>query len=383
MSHPTTGLVLSGGGARGAYEVGVLRAIAEVLGPERTASAFQVFTGTSVGALNATWVAAHAERGDWDIAGLASRWRELRIDTHLRLNPLRRLLPGRRRATWSLLDVRALARLMTETMPWGQLHHNIDTGHIHALAVACLEVGTGRTVVFAETSPDVHFRPTRDPSRSGRTARITAEHILASTALPFLFPPRRIDGAWFSDGGLRFNTPLAPALRLGAERVVVISLLHDRTDEGPKAPPAEFPSPSFLAGKMLNALLLDPLVHDIQVMDRFNAMIDVLHEVLEDDEMARVDAVIAERRGLPYRKVERLVFRPSADIGELAATYVRQLSSRRPATALLTRAMHMGETTESDLLSFLLFDKAFVEPLLELGYADGIAHGEAIARFFA
>ncbi len=377
-----TGLVLSGGGARGAYEVGVLQAIVEILGPGQCQSAFQVFTGTSVGALNATWLAAHADQPDMGVHGLAEKWSQLRIDDHLRLSRFRDLIPRRRSGAWSLLDINALAELMTGTMPWARLHRNIDSGAVQALAVACLEVATGQTVIFAETGPDVTFHPTHSPSRVGRTTRINAEHILASTSLPFLFPPRKIDGSWFVDGGLRFNTPIAPALRLGAKRVCVISLLSDKDNEIPPVAPIEFPSPSFLAGKILNALLLDPMVHDLQVLDRFNALIDVLDEVLTDEEQARVDAVITEKRGMPYRRVDRIIFRPTVDIGEMAAQFIRKIRVRRPATALLTQAMKFGESTESDLLSFLMFDKTFVEPLIDLGYQDAKNRRDEIEAFF-
>jgi NTE family protein len=379
---PVTGLVLSGGGARGAYEVGVLQAIVEIIGPGQCQSAFQVYTGTSVGALNATWLAAHADQPDMGIHGLAEKWSELRIDEHLRLNRLRDLIPRKSSGTWSLLNIGPLAKLMTSTMPWARLHQNIQSGAVHALAVACLEVATGQTVIFAETAPNVTFRPTRSPSRQGRTTQINAEHILASTSLPFLFPPRKIDGSWFVDGGLRFNTPIAPALRLGAERVCVISLLSETDATTPKVAPIEFPSPSFLAGKILDALLLDPMVHDIQVLDRFNALMDVLDDVLTEEEQARVDDVITERRGMPYRRIDRLLFRPTADIGEMAAQFVKKIRVRRPATAILTQAMKFGESKESDLLSFLMFDKTFVEPLIDLGYQDAKNRRDEIEAFF-
>jgi NTE family protein len=316
------------------------------------------------------------------VHGLAEKWMQLRIDDHLRLSRFRDLIPRKRTGAWSLLDITALAELMTGTMPWARLHRNIESGAVDALAVACLEVATGRTFIFAETAPDVTFRPTQSPSRVGRTTRINADHILASTSLPFLFPPRQIDGSWFVDGGLRFNTPIAPALRLGAKRLCVISLLSEQDIAIPKVSPIDVPSPSFLAGKILNALLLDPMVHDIQVLDRFNDLIGVLNEVLTDEEQARVDAVMTERRGQPYRCVDRLIFRPTEDIGEMAAQFIRKIRVRRPATAILTQAMKFGESNESDLLSFLMFDKTFVEPLIDLGYQDAKKRRDEIEAFF-
>jgi NTE family protein len=124
------------------------------------------------------------------------------------------------------------------------------------------------------------------------------------------------------------------------------------------------------------------MVHDIQVLDRFNALMDVLDDVLTEEEQARVDDVITERRGMPYRRIDRLLFRPTADIGEMAAQFVKKIRVRRPATAILTQAMKFGESKESDLLSFLMFDKTFVEPLIDLGYQDAKNRRDEIEAFF-
>jgi len=386
MTNPShrTGVVLSGGGARGAYEVGVLQGIVEALASAATEAPFSVFTGTSVGALNATWLAAHADRPDMAVDGLAAQWRELRIDTHLRLRPLWQLFG---KGTWSLLDVRALADLMTGSVPWDRLHHNVAAGHVHALAVAALEVATGRTVVFAELDDDTPFLPTRSANRVGERTRIGPEHVLGSTALPFLFPSREVGCRWFADGGLRFNTPISPALRLGADKLVIVSLLHDGFSSATGAPACgpdqRYPSPAFLAGKTLNALLLDPIVHDLQMLDRFNRVWATLERVLPPEALAEAHRVIAEERGLAYRQVQTLVFRPSEDIGVIAARWLSKLRSRRPVTFLLTRAMRAGVASESDLASFLLFDHGFADALIALGLADARARADEIRAFFS
>ncbi|MCA9543660.1 MAG: patatin-like phospholipase family protein, partial [Myxococcales bacterium] len=213
------GIVLSGGGARGAYEVGVVSGVVEVLGRgPKDPPPFRVFTGTSVGAINATWLAAHTDRGDLDVAGLAQVWTDLRLPVHLRLDPLRLLGLKRIAARWldrehlgpSILDPRPLDAVVAHAIPWERLHANARTGALHALVVAALEVATGRTTLFHETGPDCEFRPSRDPRRRAWPGPIEVDQVLASAAIPLVFPARRVGHAWFCDGGLRFNTPIAP-----------------------------------------------------------------------------------------------------------------------------------------------------------------------------
>lgn len=397
MSRPITGLVLSGGGARGAYEVGVLQGVAEVLGKRADdPPPFQVFTGASVGAINATYYAAHAHRGDLGAAGLVDVWRTLRLPVHLRIDPLR--LTGARRllSRWrgepqlgtSLLDPAALDAVVRDSIPWKHLHANVDAGRVRALIIAALRVNDGRTCMFYEASDACVFRPSRDPRREARATRIVDQHVLASSAIPVVFPARRIDGRWFCDGGVRFNTPIAPAIRAGAERLMVISLMHPGAAEDP-APHGEeqYPNPLFLLGKVLNALLLDPITYDLQVLHRFNRMIEVLDETLDPDARQRVDAVVAQARGVAYRALDTLVFQPSEDLGRLAAAHLRRhgdaLQIGRIARWMLRRAAATDATWEDDLASYVLFDGAFAARLIELGRTDAHDRAAEVRAFFA
>ena len=405
----TTALVLSGGGARGAYAAGVVAGIVEVLGATAGGPApFGIFTGTSVGAINATFLAAHGDRGDLGVEALEAVWRGLRLPVHVRIDPLRlltgsrlaqstvgaavgagwRRLTGRKPAATlggSLLDPEPLDAVVRDAIPWTRLHGNLDAGRVRALVVAALQVATGRTAVFHETCPGHAFRASKDPRREAVPARITAAHVLASAAIPLVFPARRIGAGWYCDGGLRFNTPIAPAIRAGAERLVVVSLLH-RPAVPRAVSEAEYPNLLFLMGKVLNALLLDPVAYDLQVLDRFNRLVDVLHDTLSPAERARVDAVLTRSRGLPYRKLETLVFTPSRDLGELAAEHLRVGG---PPTVgwlgetLLRRAGQPGATWEDDLASYLLFDGGFAAQLIALGKADVRARADEVLRFFA
>jgi NTE family protein len=392
-------IVLSGGGVRGAYEVGVIAGLVEVLGLGASERApFRVFAGTSVGAINAAYLASHADRSDLAIGGLEALWRGLCLDSHLRVEfaqhvwGLRRLPWIARRAErnygWCLLDPRPLAALVTNGVDWTQLRANTASGAVHALIVAALNIGSGRTTMFAELGPGAEFRPSRDPLRAYATSQIHAEHVLASAALPLLFPARRIGDAYYCDGGLRFNTPIAPAIRAGADRLVIIPVLKEtRSTELAQQRVVEYPKLTFLAGKLLNALLADPLQYDLQILNRFNRLVDVLEDALEPHELARVDAVTAETRGAPYRRLSTLVIRPTQDIGLMAGDYIR---SERPGTRLpglegwlFRYARKRTQVREADWASYVLFDGEFADQLIALGKRDAHAKADEIRAFFA
>lgn len=398
-----TGLVLSGGGARGAYEAGVLSGIVDVMGfAADDPTPFQVFSGTSVGAINATWAAAHAHRGDLDVSGLREQWRRLSLDTHLRLD-LPGLLGLRSRAAqvaarfgidvdlgerWgrSVVDPRPLERIVEGGIPWDRLHDNVRAGVVHAAIVAALQIRTGRTAMFAELAPGVHFRPSRDPRRYASPEPLTADHVLASAAIPFLFPSRRVEGDYYCDGGLRFNTPIAPALRCGAERLVVVSLLSSPAvqAEHPEVQDQRvqaYPHLRFLAGKLVNALLLDSVDYDMYVLDRFNRLLDTLESALDPAQLLEVQKVLEETRGMSYRYVDILYFRPSEDIGQIAAAHARR-AGHGSSTIRAATWMFRSGTFEDDLLSFMFFDGDFAERLIELGRKDVAARADDVRAFF-
>ncbi|NOY90050.1 MAG: patatin-like phospholipase family protein [Deltaproteobacteria bacterium] len=398
-----TGIVLSGGGARGAYEVGVIAGIVDVLREEGLSSSpFDVFTGTSVGAINAAWLAAHADQPDMNIDGLIAQWRGLRLEKHIRFDPLR-FLSGNKLGPWlarlrgehgerwgrSLLDPRALEEIVEQHIPYDRLRQNVRDGDVRALVVAALEVGTGRTTLFADVADKDLFKVSRDPRRQARYEQITARHVLASAAIPLLFPSRRIGRRYYCDGGVRFNTPISPAIRAGADRLVVISLLFEdeivrlSADETDSEMEAAYPSPIFLLGKILNALLLDPVKYDLQVLDRMNRLLNTLEETLEPAEMERVRDVMRETRGLPYRQLGALEFHPSKDIGGLASDYARTLRIRNLPAAIFSGAAHFRGAMESDLLSFVLFDGGFAERLIALGRRDAQRRAARIRQFFS
>lgn len=396
----STGIVLSGGGARGAYEAGVVAGLMEVLKPKR--APFDVLCGTSVGALNAAYLASYAHMPDMNAPGLISQWQALDLNRHLKFD-IRGVL-GRKRASVSMppsaaaeprgprfvgrsmLHTGAIDELVEHAVQWDRLRENVASGAVRALIVAALHITSGKTTVFAEMAGGASFKGTRDPRRTPVVGPISAEHILASAAIPLLFPARRVGTEYYCDGAMRYNTPIAPAIRAGAERLVVISLLSEIPQELDDIPLAQrlaaYQSPVFLIGKVLNALLLDPLNYDLQILDRFNRLIATLEVALTHDEMLRVNAMLEENRGLAYRKVDTLVFRPSKDIGRMARERSKHIKSSMFSTWLLARTATLGALWESDLLSFILFDKGFAHELIQLGRDDTVARAAEIRRFF-
>lgn len=409
-----TALVLSGGGARGAYEVGVVEGIIEALGlGAADRPPFAIFAGSSVGAINAAFLAAHTDRGDLAVHDLRDVWADLRPDRTLHPDPFglfgwslpmasalftrgaRRALKPRRAN--SLLHPEPFERLVERAIPWDRLRRNIARGKTHALIVAALKIATGQTGMFAELAPGADFRPSKDPRRLGVATTLGPEHVLASAAIPLIFPARRIGRSYYCDGGVRFNTPIAPAIRTGADRLVVITLQRRPEAIAADAPPPSmdppggveerYPNALVLLGKLLNALLLDPISYDLHVLERMNRLLDALDQTQSAAAMRRLDEEMIRLRRAPYRKLDTLVFSPSGDIGRMAGKYLRtHLPRWRPgplAAWAIGRAASDGASWESDLASYVLFDGAFAHELMEMGRADALADAARIRAFFA
>lgn len=398
--------MLSGGGARGAFQVGVVAGILEVLeGAAIPQAPFNVLCGTSVGAINAAYLASHAGVSHMEIQGLIEAWKSLKLSEHLRVN-LRSLFGGglftgisqdeafddapsseRPIPARALLDSLPLVQLVKNRVDFDRLHDNVSQGIVHAIVITALEIGSGRTTMFIEAQDRVSFPQSKDPRRNVRRERIGLQHILASAALPLVFPPRRVHGEAYCDGGVRFNTPIAPAIRAGADRLVVISLLSDEPHPEVSEVPVEvreasYKNPVFLMGKVLNALLLDPIHYDLQVLERFNRMIETMESVLTKDQMAAFQRVVREERNMTYRKLKTLVFRPSTDMGEIAVEYARGIRAEGLGARLLHRLARQRAVWHSDLVSFLCFDGGFAEAIIELGRRDALRRADEILRFF-
>lgn len=385
-------MILSGGGARGAYEVGVLWYIFDDLTRMRGAPPkIDILCGTSVGAINACYLAAHFADPVLGMRRLVQLWSELQITKVLGFGPkqfvgIPRVLLGGGGEGTGLFDVRPMAEIVQREISWRAVSRALRRKHLRALTVSTTEVTTGRTVVFMQTSPDVDVPRTAPPRTLFRGDHIGPHHALASAAIPLLFPPVRIDGELYLDGGLRQNTPIAPALRLGATHIFAIGSSREfkgvRAHEG--AGDVKVPGAAFLLGKVLNAFLLDHVDVDLELLNRLN---HVIRDGTKHYGPGFLDAMTREahkRNAPPYRYVNALTLRPTEDMGKLAAEHVRRgkLIGNPFLTRRLLTALDSGAGDEADLASYLLFDGHFCRQLIEMGRADAHAHRDEILAFF-
>jgi NTE family protein len=404
---PKYALIMSGGGARGAYEAGVLSWVLDDL-PRRLGRPvrFQIVTGTSVGAIHACYVAATFGRPDAG-KGLIDIWHSLRVGGVYNVGvsdmvgiPLRLLgFRGRKTAPpegaiperlTGLLDTLPLERLVRESIPWANLRYLVETGEIEAVAVAATEISSGKSVVWVDNREGIVRYWARDPFVIARPAKLSPAHALASAAIPFLFPAPRIDGSYFCDGGLRLNTPLSPALRLGADRLLIVGLRHVPTpaEEAALATnrEANYSSLAYLAGKVLNALLLDHVDYDVDRLRLVNAILDTGARAYGPDFLRRINEVIEKMRGTPYRVVRDLYVLPSKDLAVMAAECLDSHRGDGGLRAWLSdaalRYSVYGIAGEADLLSYLYFDQCYAEHLIALGRADAEARGDELVEFF-
>ncbi|MBI3570364.1 MAG: patatin-like phospholipase family protein [Gammaproteobacteria bacterium] len=373
--RPRIGLVLAGGGARAAYQVGVLKAIAEML-PRESPNPFPILCGSSAGAINATTLAIYATRFQEGVRRLAYVWRNFNVHQVFRADAPGVLANG---ARWmaamilgglgrhnprALLDRAPLRRLLQQTMPCARIQGSIDAGALYALSVTASGYGTGQSVTFFQgVSSLAAWRRSR---RVGSAANITIDHLMASSAIPFIFSAVKINREYFGDGSMRQIAPISPALHLGAERVLVVGVRHESLVTSVRADVDEYPSLAQIAGHVLNSIFLDSLEADLERLQRINKTISLI----STDQL--------REGGVTLRSVDVLVIAPSADLEKIAARHAHHL----PRTIrFLLRGLGAFNRHGSNLVSYLLFEKPFCRELIDLGYKDAMHRKEEILRF--
>ncbi|KAB7619551.1 patatin-like phospholipase family protein [Alkalilimnicola sp. S0819] len=372
--RPRTGLILSGGGARAAYQVGVLKAVADLL-PPRAGNPFPVICGTSAGAINAVGLASHASRFRTGVRGLEAVWGSFhagqvyRTDLH---GMLRRALQwfsaiffagiGARRPI-SLLDNSPLVHLLQRLIHFERVERAIEAGDLHAVSVTASCYGSGQSVCFFQGKEGI--TPWRRARRIGRRATLGLEHLLASAAIPAIFPAVSVGGEYYGDGSVRQLAPISPALHLGADRVMVIGVSADTELSSPSGGLRRQPTPAEMAGHLLNSAFLDSLEGDLERLERINRTLDLLP-----------DEARASRIGL--RPVQVLTIAPSEPINEIAVRYARELPRR---IRFFLRGSGATDSGGSVLISYILFEAAYCRALMRLGYDDAMRREHEVLRF--
>jgi NTE family protein len=405
-------VVLSGGGARGAYEAGVIHYVRNEIATDLGFQPrFDILSGTSVGAINACFLAATADRPDRQGQGLADVWNSLRIEDVFALPPRQlidasRWFLGRHDGRMSLLQTEPLESFVARNAPWTKIRRNLRDGYVDALTVTATHIKSGHPTVFVQQAPGHPPPILATPDTVLRPTRIGPRHALASAAIPLIFPAVALGGELFCDGGLRMNTPLGPALSLGADRVLVVGLRHETPADPPAAPasdeaveasPAEaralaaeaaaYPSAPFLFGKVLDSLLLDQVEHDLQRLRRLNALLVEAREKFGNRFMRRLGELQSPYFGIPYKPVGEVYVKPSEDLGRIAADHVERAADQVGGlSGRLLRRLAAGDTGpmgEKDLASYLLFHGPYAHDLIALAREDCRRVHDALLAFFA
>ncbi|MCA3149326.1 MAG: patatin-like phospholipase family protein [Burkholderiales bacterium] len=388
-----TGLVLTGGGARAAYQVGVLQALRLILDTEGVApqrSPFGVVCGTSAGAINATALACRADHFDEALDKLSQVWENFSAEQVYQSDVLSVLRTGTRWLTmltagWafrrsrklkprSLFDNTPLVNLLHNMIDLPRLERALVSGDLHALAITASDYSSGRHVTFYQT-PQV-VKPWVRSQRIAVPDQITIEHLVASSAIPFIFPatPLYLEGklAYFGDGSMRQLAPISPAIHLGAERVLVIGAGQINAENRFVGPPSDsgngintYPTLAQIAGHAMSSIFLDSLAMDIERLERVNKTIGLIPPEV--------------RRNSSLREIDVLVIAPSQRIDAIAAKHIEALP--RPVRALLG-AVGATEVKGAALASYLLFEKPFTSELIRLGFSDALKRRDDVKRFF-
>lgn len=371
-----TGLILTGGGARAAYQVGVLKAIAEFL-PRRSHIPFQIVCGTSAGALNAATLAINAKNFSMGVQYLVNTWKNFHASQIYRTDVLGvfnnsmlwiagillRLLGINKLNQTSLLDNSPLIEFLEQILPCENIQESIDAGVLRALSITASGYGSGQSVTFYQGVKELV--PWRRKGRMGVATQIETKHLLASASLPFLFKPTLINREYFGDGSMRQISPIGSALHLGATRILVIGVTAiEYVDQSQRSDIHEYPTLAQIAGHALNSIFLDHMEVDLERVKKINDLVAIMPAEM--------------RESTNLKHVEVMVISPSQPIDKIAERYVKELPWTIRLLLRLVGARHHSGVT---LVSYLLSERNYCRALIDLGYQDALNRRDEIMKF--
>lgn len=371
----TLGLVLPGGGARAAYQVGVLRAIADLL-PPRAANPFPVISGTSAGAVNATAIAIDAARFRGAIGKLERVWRDFQVGQVYRADAPTMWRAGLHwaiamaSAGWllpppkALFDNSPLRELLKAHFEFNAIDQSIAQGNLQALVLSAAGYSSARSVSYFHCMPGL--KPWVRARRAGEPAKIDLDHLMASVAVPFLFPPVRMGDEFFGDGSMRQSTPFSAAIHLGAERLLVIGTRNEAQVLPSAAAVPTSPSFGQIFGYMLDALFVDGLYSDLERLTQINTIVKAIGPVEVD--------------GMKLKFIDMMVLLPSRDLSEIARNHA---SSLPRALRMLLRTMGALNRAGAQLMSYLMFQDSYTRELISLGYQDAMKRSDDLLDFIS